>query len=86
MSQPARTQQQMLAERERLKELAQQVRLCRGEPGLSALQRLLEHRLALAHSTLLRCPLADLPVEQARARVLHDLIQDFFTDTAPMGA
>lgn len=86
MSQPARTQQQMLAERERLKELAQQVRLYRGEPGLSALQRLLEHRLALAQSTLLRCPPADLPVEQARARVLHDLIQDFFNDNAPIGA
>lgn len=78
--------QQMLAARQRLQDQIAQVRLYRAEPGLSALQRVLEHRLAEAQSTLLRCPPADLPVAQAKARALHDLIQEIFSETAPQGA
>lgn len=86
MTHPNPQVRQNLAARARLAELETQVRLYRAEPGLSALRQVLAHRLAEAQSVLLRCPQADLPVAQAKARMLHELVQEFFTETAPTGA
>lgn len=77
---PARPAHPVQQARNRQAEQEALVRQLRAEPGLSALRQVLERRLAEAQLALLRCPQAELPIVQARARVVYDLIQEFFVE------
>lgn len=57
-------------------DLLQTVQLNRQEPGLQALRRLLELRLAKQDSLLRRCPPADFAREQAIAYVTEQLLRE----------
>lgn len=62
--------------RNREAELVAQMKAYRSEPGMRALCTLLEMRLEKQNLTLRRCSIGDFPHEQARARVMDELLKE----------
>lgn len=65
--------------RNREADLIASLKLYRQDPGLLALRRLLEMRLERQNSVLRRCSITDFPSDQARARVIEELLREIIT-------
>lgn len=59
-------------------DLLAQAKSYRQEPGMQALKRLLELRLAKQDRVLRRCPLVDIAQEQAKAAQLDSLLNELY--------
>ena len=68
------------AKRDQEVELLRQVTLSLLEPGLQALKRLLELRLAREQAAMLQCQREDFPGIQGRAQSINFILKNYLTE------